>query len=110
MFLRTHLPKFAFALLALFLFVSISDAAECDPCVTAISASSTSVDRGEPSVPSNQGGDDDPCALCPFCLSPCIEPSPVTVSLEDRSQRFDLPESAMSYEAPSFPFLRPPRS
>jgi hypothetical protein len=93
MFLRTHLPKFAFALLALFLFVSVSDAAECDPCSAA-----------------SHAGDDDPCVLCPFCLSPCIEPSPVTVSLEDRTQRFAFPEYSTCYEAPFFSFLRPPRS
>ena len=34
MFLRSSLPKIALALLGLFLFVSISEAAECNPCAT----------------------------------------------------------------------------
>ncbi len=93
MFLRTHLPKFAFALLALFLFVSVSEAATCDPWIGA-----------------SHAGDDVSCARCPYCVSPCIESSPVTVSPEDRTQRFAFAEYTTFYEAPFISFLRPPRS
>ena len=122
MFPRSSLPKIAFALLGLFLFVSISEAAECNPCSTRAegacpsSCETASVssgfieDRGAPSVPSNHAGEDSSCALCSFCLSPCVEPSPVTVSLDGGMERFAPPEYATNYEAPLFAFLRPPRS
>ena len=121
MFLRSSLPKIALALLGLFLFVSISEAAECNPCSTKAEAACPSScetasvssgvigDRGAPSVPSSHAGEDSSCTLCSFCMSPCVEPSPVTVSLDDGAQRFTLPEYATDYEAPSFAFLRPPR-
>ena len=122
MFLRTSLPKIALALLGLFLFVSVSEAAECNPCSTRAEAacpsscetasvsSGVSGDRGAPSVPSSHAGEDGSCTLCSFCLSPGIESSPVTVSLDGGMQRFAPPEYATNYEAPSFAFLRPPRS
>jgi len=122
MFLRSSLPKIALALLGLFLFVSVSEAAECNPCTTRAEAAcpssceTTSVssdvpgDRGTPSVPSGHAGEDGSCTLCSFCLSPCIKSSPVTVSLDDGARRFAPPEYATYYEAPSFSFLRPPRS
>lgn len=34
MFLRSNLPKMGLALLGFFLFVSVSEAAECNPCST----------------------------------------------------------------------------
>jgi len=122
MFLRSYLPKIALALLGLFLFVSITEAAECNPystkseaarpssCETASVSSDFPGDRGAPSTPSSHAGEDSSCTLCSFCLSPCIESSPVTVSLDDGAQRFAPPEYATYYEAPSFPILRPPRS
>ena len=122
MFLRSSLPKIALALLGLFLFVSVSEAAECTPCSTKAEAACPSScetasvssgiigDRGAPSVPSSHSGEDSSCALCSFCLSPCIESSPVTVSLGDGVRRAAPPEYATDYEAPSFSFLRPPRS
>ena len=121
MFLRSSLPKIALALLGLFLFVSVSEAAECNPCVTnaeaacPLSCETASVssgffgDRGAPSVPSSHAGEDSSCTLCSFCLSPCVESSAVNVSLGDSARRAAPPEHAMYYEAPSFPFLRPPR-
>lgn len=122
MFLRSSLPKIALALLGLFLFVSISEAAECNPCSTKAEAAcpssceSASVssdfpgDREAPSAPSSHAGEDGSCTFCSFCLSPWIESSPVTVSLDDGAQRFAPAEYATDYEAPSFSFLRPPRS
>jgi hypothetical protein len=118
---RSSLSKIALPLLGLFLFVSISEAAECNPCSTKAEAASPSSretasvssgfpgDRGVPSTPSSHAGGDSSCTLCSFCLSPCIESSQVIVSLDDGSQRFELPEYATHYEAPSFSFLRPPR-
>src|SRR3989337_2381815 len=122
MCLRSYLPKIALALLGLFLFVSISEAAECNPyptkaeaarpssCETASVSSDFPGDRGASSTPSSHAGEDSSCTLCSFCLSPCIESSPAIVSLGDGAQRFALPEYATHYEAPSFSFLRPPRS
>ena len=122
MCLRWNLPKIALALLGLFLFVSISEAAECNPCLmkaeavcpssceTASASSDLPGDREAPFTPSNHAGEDGSCAPCSFCLSPCIESSPVAVSLDDDAQRFAPPEYATNYEAPSFSFLRPPRS
>ena len=121
MSLRASLPKIAFALLGLFLFVSITEAAECNPCATIAEAAcplscetapvSSGVigDREAPSVPSNHAGEDSSCALCSFCLSPCVESSAGSVPLGDSARRIAPPEYAMYYEAPSFPFLRPPR-
>ena len=122
MLLRSNLPKIAFALLGLFLFVSISEAAECNPCSTKVEATGPSScetasvssdlpgDRGTPSTPSSHTGEDRSCTFCPFCLSPWIESSPMTVSLDDGPQRIALQEYTTDYEAPSFTFLRPPRS
>jgi hypothetical protein len=122
MFLRSSLPKIALALLGLFLFVSVSEAAECNPCSTKAEAACPSScetasvssgiigDRGASSVPSSHAGEDGSCALCSFCLSPGVESSPVTVSRDDCMRRFAPPEYATDYEAPSFSFLRPPRS
>ena len=120
MCLRSYLPKIALALLGLFLFVSISEAAECNPystkaeaarpssCETASVSSDFPGDRGAPSVPSSHAGESS-CTLCSFCLSPCFESSPGTVSLDDGAQPFAPPEYATYYEAPSFSILRPPR-
>ena len=122
MHLRSNLPKIALALIGLFLFVSVSEAAECNPCATKAEAACPSScetasvssdipgDRGAPSVPSNHAGEDSSCTLCSFCLSPCVESSPVTVSLDGGMWRFAPPEYATDYEAPSFSFLRSPRS
>ncbi|MFA6148010.1 MAG: hypothetical protein WC899_07370 [bacterium] len=122
MYLHSCLPKIALALLGLFLFVSVSEAAACNPCsMKAEAACSSSCeaaavasdfpgDREIPSTPSNHAGEDSSCTLCFFCLSPFIESSPAAVSPDDVAQRFALPEHAMYYEAPSFSFLRPPRS
>ena len=122
MILRPNLPKVAFVLLGLFLFVSITEAAECNPCLMKVEAAcpssceSASVspdvpgDREAPSTPSSHAEEDGSCTLCSFCLSPCIESSPVTVSLDDGAQRLAPAEYATYYEAPSFSFLRPPRS
>jgi hypothetical protein len=122
MFLRSSLPKIALALLGLFLFVSVSEAADCNPCSTNADAacpsscetasvsSGFSGDRGVPIVPSNHAGADSSCTLCPFCLSPCVESSPVTISHDDSAKRLAPAENATYYEAPSFSFLRPPRS
>lgn len=122
MFLRMYLPKIALALLGLFLIVSITEAVECNPCATKAGAACPSSceaasvssgfpgDRGAPSTPSSHAKGDSSCTLCSFCLSPGIESSPVTVSLDGGAQRFAPPEYATYYEAPSFSFLRPPRS
>ena len=123
MFLRSSLPKITFALLGLFLFVSVSEAAECNPCSTKAeaacppscetgsgSSSDFPGDRGAPSIPSSHAGEDSSCTLCSFCLSPCIESSPVTISHDDSAKRLAPAEYATYYEAPSFSFLRPPRS
>ena len=122
MHLRSNLPKIALALLGLFLFVSISEAAECTPCLTKAGAACPSHcetasvsfdlpgDREAPSTPSNHAGEDGSCTPCSYCLSPCVESSPAAAFLDDGAQRFELPEYATHYEAPSFSFLRPPRS
>jgi len=119
MFRRSALPKITLALLGLFLLVSVAEAAECDPCRSKArpacsscpktGASDAEGDRDPGSAPSRHAGGDGPRAVCPFCLSPCIESSPIVIHLESPARFFDPPESAMVYEAPSFPFLRPPR-
>jgi hypothetical protein len=122
MFLRSSLPKIALALLGLFLFVYVSEAAECNPCSKKVEAAGPSScetasvssdfpgDRGAPPAPSSHAGEDSSCTLCSFCLSPCIEPSPGIVFLDDSAQRCAPPEYETDYEAPSFSLLRPPRS
>lgn len=122
MLLRVNLPSLALALLAFFLFVSVSEAAECNPCSVKTAAASpcsgetASVspgfpgDRGESSSPSSHSEENNSCSVCSFCLSPCIGSSTMTVAIDDGTQRLGPMEYGTIYEAPSFSFLRPPRS
>jgi hypothetical protein len=121
MFLNSSLPKMIFALLGLLLIVSVSEAFECYPrttnagpacpssCETAPVSPGTVGDPGGPPSPSDHAGADDSCALCTFCLSPCVGSLPVTVAMDDGFRRIAPPEFATHYEAPSFSLLRPPR-
>lgn len=94
MFLRKRLPGPFFAVLALFLFVSVSDAVLCGPCHD----SPCHEEEGRS------------CDSCLFCLSPAIESVDTDVIVEKQMSFLGIAEYGTKYEAPSSLFLRPPRS
>jgi hypothetical protein len=120
MLARTIFRVIVLVALTLQVFASVAEAVICKPCpakATAVCPSSSdtattsiaySEGRTESSLPASHGPGDDHGSLCPFCLAPFIEASPVSVSPDDRIQRFAPAEHTTLYEAPSFSLLRPP--
>lgn len=120
MLARTIFRVAVLAALTLQMSASVAEAAICKPCPAKAAASCPSSSetattpivysegRAESSLPASHEPGDDQCSLCPSCLAPFIEESPVSVSPDDHMQRFAPPKCATLYEAPSFPLLRPP--
>ncbi|HKZ16893.1 MAG TPA: hypothetical protein VJ161_05430 [Geobacteraceae bacterium] len=120
MFARTISRLVVLALLLLQTLASVAEAAECGPHLPASAYAGSSCSeravamsefpesRHESCPPASPDQGDHRCEFCPFCLAPFIEASPLSVSPDDRIQRFAPAEYAMLYEAPSFTLLRPP--
>jgi hypothetical protein len=120
MFARTISRLVVLAALTLQMFAFVADAAICKPghaepaagcpsySETAPSPSSCSREGRAESSSHAQDPEKKQCSVCPFCLAPFIEASPVSVSSDDRVQRFTPPDYATLYEAPSSSLLRPP--
>lgn len=120
MLARTIFRGAVLAVLLLQILASVAEAAICKPCpAKAAAACPSSSDtattsivysegRTESSLPASHGPGDDHGSLCPFCLAPFIEAAPVSMSPDDRTQRFAPAEHTTLYEAPSFSLLRPP--
>jgi hypothetical protein len=122
MLARTIFRVIVLVALTLQVFASVAEAANCmighsDPAEgcpsfscdeTAVSSASCSPGGdAESSYPAHDPGKRH-CSVCPICLAPFVEASPVSVSPDDLVRRFAPAEFATLYEAPSFALLRPP--
>jgi hypothetical protein len=120
MFARPYIRGVLLGVLILQMLASAAEATVCKPCPdksaalcpsfseTAPMSGAFSESRDDSSLPASHQGGDDHCSLCPLCLSPFIEATPVSVSPDDQWQRFAASVQLALYEAPSSSLLRPP--
>jgi hypothetical protein len=120
MFARPYIRGVLLGVLILQMLASAAEATVCKPCPdksaalcpsfseTAPMSGAFSESRDDSSLPASHQEGDDHCSLCPLCLSPFIEATPVSVSPDDQWQRFAVSVQLALYEAPSSTLLRPP--